>query len=289
MKQINDWKNEYERISIPPLLNETVNEAVLLHHKKRSRKKVAKMFFLSAAAIVFSFVGVVNASPSMAKAMVRELPILRDIIKVVTFYSIHFESDNEKYAVHMSTPHIEGLENEKLSNFLNEKYILENKQLYDQFMKEIDEIRRSSTQVNRSLDMGYEIKTDDDGILSIARYVTEVAASASTKMRFDTVDKRREILITLPSLFKNDEYVNVISRYIKKKMMVDMKEDENKVYWIDQFTNIDPNQSFYINKDRKLVIVFDEYTIAPGYMGVLEFVVPTELLKHLLVSNEYIY
>ncbi|MDU5177028.1 RsiV family protein, partial [Clostridium sp.] len=40
--------------------------------------------------------------------------------------------------------------------------------------------------------------------------------------------------------------------------------------------------------EGKLVISFDKYEVAPGYMGVVEFVIPTEILSDSLVSNEYI-
>lgn len=41
-------------------------------------------------------------------------------------------------------------------------------------------------------------------------------------------------------------------------------------------------------EEGKLVISFDKYEVALGYMGVLEFTIPTEILANILVSNEYI-
>ncbi len=55
----------------------------------------------------------------------------------------------------------------------------------------------------------------------------------------------------------------------------------------DRF-NADINQNFYINKEGKFVISFDEYEVAPGYMGVQEFIIPTEIISNILVSDEYI-
>lgn len=51
---------------------------------------------------------------------------------------------------------------------------------------------------------------------------------------------------------------------------------------------ISANQNFYINEEVKFVISFDKYEVAPGYMGVQEFVVPTEAITDILVSNQYI-
>lgn len=36
------------------------------------------------------------------------------------------------------------------------------------------------------------------------------------------------------------------------------------------------------------MISFDEYEVGPGYMGVQEFEIPTEVIQDILVSNKYI-
>ena len=103
-----------------------------------------------------------------------------------------------------------------------------------------------------------------------------------------------KLLITLPSLFKDEAYIDIISENIKAQMKEQMK-DENNVYWLEDemmgdenFSKIDKNQRFYITKDTQLVIAFDKYEVAPGYMGNPEFIIPSELLKDALVSEEYI-
>ncbi|HCJ56186.1 MAG TPA: anti-sigma factor, partial [Clostridiaceae bacterium] len=119
----------------------------------------------------------------------------------------------------------------------------------------------------------------------------------STVFKYDTIDKKNQILITLPSLFKDESYVDIISENIKAQMREQMKEDEGKIYWVsgagieepvELFERISKEQSFYINDDSKLVISFDKYEVAPGYMGVIEFVIPTETIKDILAGDEYI-
>ncbi|MEG0450770.1 MAG: RsiV family protein, partial [Lysinibacillus sp.] len=56
----------------------------------------------------------------------------------------------------------------------------------------------------------------------------------------------------------------------------------------DSFTAIDAQHEFYITDSGKLMISFDKYEVAPGYMGVVEFEIPTNILQNILVSNEYI-
>ncbi|MFQ7057552.1 MAG: RsiV family protein [Turicibacter sanguinis] len=49
-------------------------------------------------------------------------------------------------------------------------------------------------------------------------------------------------------------------------------EDEN------EFKSIADNQTFYINSSGDVVVVFDKYSIAPGYMGFPEFTIHSSSL-----------
>ena len=97
-------------------------------------------------------------------------------------------------------------------------------------------------------------------------------------------------------LFKDDSYIKIISEEVLRQMREQMQELNGNFYWIDPadapfgevFSEIDPNQSFYINSDRKLVIAFGEYEVAPGYVGTPEFVIDQALLKEILVSDRYL-
>ena len=66
-------------------------------------------------------------------------------------------------------------------------------------------------------------------------------------------------------------------------MREEMAQNPEKVYWLDtdgvgnEFTEISEQQCFYINRDGKLVICFDEGDIAPMSMGSLQFVMPETL------------
>ena len=160
------------------------------------------------------------------------------------------------------------------------------RKFYDDFMKEIDELKKADMdEAHMGIASGYEVKTDTDKLLVIGRYVVNTAGSSSTTIKYDTIDKQNKLLITLPSLFKDEAYIDIISENIKAQMKEQMK-DENNVYWLEDemmgdenFSKIDKNQSFYITKDNQLVIAFDKYEVAPGYMGNPEFIIPSELLK----------
>ncbi|HBM75574.1 MAG TPA: anti-sigma factor, partial [Clostridiaceae bacterium] len=235
----------------------------------------------------------INSSPAFALTL-SKIPVVGNIVKVLTFRE--YNVDEGKYRADIKVPSIQGLKNKTLEDSLNEKYLAENKKLYEDFMAGMEDMKKKGGG-HLGVDSGYVVKTDNDRILSIGRYVVNTVGSSSTTMKYDTIDKKNEILITLPSLFKDDRYVDIISESIKKQMIEQNKADENKIYWVagvedelpdELFDKIPKDQNFYINTEGKLVISFDKYKVAPGYMGIVEFVIPTEILSDDLVSNEYI-
>ena len=288
---MNKFRNEYENIEIPDELEFLVRTTIKEQEKKMKRKNIINKSVIAAAVAGVVFVGSINLSSEISYAL-SEVPVLGSIVRVLTFKT--FELKDNNFDAELKTPAIEGLDS-KLEAMLNEKYLDENQKLYDDFMKEIDELKKADMdEAHMGIASGYEVKTDTDKLLVIGRYVVNTVGSSSTTIKYDTIDKQNKLLITLPSLFKDEAYIDIISENIKAQMKEQMK-DENNVYWLEDemmgdenFSKIDKNQSFYITKDNQLVIAFDKYEVAPGYMGNPEFIIPSELLKDALVSEEYI-
>lgn len=296
-KNLQQLKKNYMDVPIPVELDFIVKKSLEDNGVKitnsRANFKGIKIAAASIAAAVALFTVGVNSSPVFA-ASLSNVPVVGSIVKILTFREYTVNEDS--YNADIKVPSIQGLENKNLENNLNDKYLTENKKLYEDFMADMEDMK-SNGDGHLGVSSGYVVKTDNDRLLSIGRYVVNTVGSSSTTMKYDTIDKQSEILITLPSLFKNDSYVNIISENIKKQMIEQNKADENKFYWVegiekdinmDLFEKISKDQNFYINSEGKLVISFDKYEVAPGYMGVVEFVIPTEILSDSLVSNEYI-
>ena len=296
-KKLKQLKEDYMDIPIPDELDFKVKKAIKQGRKsmkaKDNKAKIRKGYIAAAsvaAATVVLTVGV-NVSPVLAKGL-SDLPVLGGIIEVLTFRE--YKVDEKNYNADIKVPEIQGLENKELQNSLNEKYLNDSKALYEQFMEEMNELKEAGGG-HLGLDNGYVVKTDTEKILSIGRYVVNTAASSSTTFRYDTIDKEKEILITLPILFKDDSYIDIISENIKSQMREQMKSDDSLIYWIEGdnndfegFDKISKEQSFYISPEGKLIIAFDKYEVAPGYMGNPEFTIPTEILTDLLMGDEYI-
>ncbi|MDA3732710.1 DUF3298 domain-containing protein [Niameybacter massiliensis] len=285
-----------EKIEIPEELDQVVYKAI--QRGSASNERVIKMrkwsrnLLTSVAALTIGFVGICNISPTFADT-ISTIPGLGVLVKVITFDQIKYQEDT--YEATLNTPIVEGLNNGALQEALNNKYIEENKALFEQFEKDVAHMKTYPEGGHLGIDTGYQIKTDSEQILSIGRYVVNTAASSSTTMTYDTIDKQNEILITLPSLFKDSSYIELISENIKEQMRTRMAQDNSLIYWIegdpdaiDGFNKISANQNFYITTEGKLMISFDKYEVGPGVMGIQEFEIPTTVLQNILVSNTYI-
>jgi hypothetical protein len=295
--KLEELKKEYKNVPIPEELDFMVKKALkesgVNSISKKSNIKRIGIAAASIAAVFVAFTIGVNTSPVFA-ATLSKVPVVGSIAKVLTFreYNVNEDTFNSDIKV----PEVQGLENKTLENSLNEKYLTENKKLYEMFIADMESLKKNGGG-NLGVESGYTVKTDTDRILSIGRYVVNTVGSSSTTMKFDTIDKKNEILITLPSLFKDDKYIDVISENIKEQMIEENKADKKKFYWVEGieqngtmqlFNKILSEQNFYINPEGKLVISFDKYEVAPGYMGIVEFIIPTEAISGLLVSKDYI-
>ncbi|MFJ7935061.1 DUF3298 domain-containing protein [Sporosarcina sp. NPDC096371] len=289
MKKLNKLKKDYDETEIPSELEDVVNAAIREAKSSRKKRPVVKQWTIGTAAAAAIFIGSINMSPSFAQAMAN-VPVLGAIVDVFTVQQLTV--DKETYQADVTIPEIEGLEDKELQATLNEKYIEENKALFEQFEKDVAEMEKAGGG-HLGIDTGYEVLTDNDQLLAISRYQVNTVGSSSTTMKYDTIDKQNSMLITLPSLFKDDQYVQAISEYIVGEMKRQMVADEDISYFIsneffDDFKTIQAEQSFYITDNNKLVISFDKYEVAPGYMGITTFEIPTEVLQQHLVSDTYI-
>lgn len=286
-EKLEAFKSNYHEIPYPVDLQSRI-EAIYQKEKHKKAHVNLVRIGLSTAAVLTLFTIGVNTSQSFAAAMTK-LPIIGPIVSVISFK--FDEIDTDLVHANVEAPVITGLENKTLEAALNQKYYEESKALYEAFVSEMGEIENLGG--HAGIDSGFEIKTDNDLLISIARYVVNTAASSSTTMTYETVDKELGLLLTLPSLFVDDTYIDIISAYLIDVMKETMKNDSSKVYWVlnedfAPFESIKPNQNFYISDQNKLMISFDKYEVAPGYMGIVEFEIPTDIIKTLLVSDRYI-
>jgi ribosomal protein L30E len=120
---IEKLKKEYMDIEIPVELDLVVKKSLREGKRIMTRKKYIRRALVSAAslALVTSALTVgLNSSEAFA-ASLSEIPVIRNIVRVLTFKK--YELSEDGFNADIKTPSIDGLENKELENALNEKYI----------------------------------------------------------------------------------------------------------------------------------------------------------------------
>ncbi len=271
-------KDRYHNIPVPDAAR-TVMAAGIERAKKEKRRiqmmKMTKRTGITAAAAMAAIVIMANASPVTANAM-EEIPVLGAIAKVVTFRT--FEDANNNYEAKIDIPKVSINEKDNMKvNRSIEEYA---NQLIAEYEKQVAEDQAGDG--HYSVTSSYDVVTDNDEYLSLRINTTVVMASGAEYVKIFTIDKETGNVVSLKDLMKDKaDYITAISDNIKKQMEEQMAADDSKMYFyntgedsVDEFNQITGDESFYFNENGEIVIVFDEYEVAPGYMGAVEFTIP---------------
>ncbi len=295
MDRKKEWlelKEKYDNLEIPEQgvenMKKRIEQAKMEEAKRNPSRKWRVSFYrragVSAAAVLAAFTLFFNLSPHAAMAM-EQIPIVRDIIKVITFGRYEFEDD--RHHADVEIPQIE-IENASAAadsaNSINQEVTDYITPILDDFKSSLDE------DAAKSLDIDYEVVTDTDTWFTLRLNILEIQASGYQYSKYYHIDKNTGRQMTLSDLFKEDaDYITVISENIKAQMKEQMAADEGIVYFLDSedisgasFDKIQPDQDFYFNQDGEIVIEFDEYEVAPGYMGIVSFTIPGNVTEVLL-------
>ena len=142
---------------------------------------------------------------------------------------------------------------------------------------------------NEAVNSSYQVVTDNDRLFALRIDTSIVMAGSNQYTKIYNVDKKTGNTITLNDLFQKDsDYLDRISEEIEKQMKENMEKDSNLQYFLDKdvdgysFDGIKNDVNFYVNKEGELTIVFDKYEVAPGYMGIVEFTIPTNVVSDII-------
>ena len=227
-----------------------------------------------------------NVSPALADVL-ESIPLLGNIIRVVDLrtYSLLWKGSEltvqqPQAAGGESTP-APGAED---FNASAEDFIT---QMQEQFIWYADRRFEGHT----GMDIGYNILRDDDALLVVQFYATVNVGGSADYVRHVVLDKSSGAILSLSNLFTpGSGYVELLSQEVLAQM--EQAVGEGAPYFIpgqgwpekDCFQAIDPDQDFYIDSQNQLVLVFEEYTVAPGSMGSPEFTIPTQTLEGCLAQ-----
>lgn len=248
--------------------------------KRMSRKDSSRSNWQRYGVAVAIALGVLVAMPNMSQSLAQsmgDIPVVGAFFKVVTFRTYEVEEGN--YEVDVKVPAIveEGAaEGVSVANDATEAYV---EKLLKQFKED------NTVGDTAALKVGYEVVRDTEAWFTLMVYATEVGASGYEQSRYYNIDKSTGAYVPFGDNFQDfDGAKEAINAYIIEQMKAEMAADEDKAYFIysedeSGFETVTATQNYYKNDKGHMVLSFDEYEVAPGYMGVVEFELPLDLVK----------
>lgn len=282
-------------------------DPVLIEESDQYKGKNMKKFKLStwkkivlASAATFALLIITpNVSPVAAHAL-EQLPVLGTIVKAFTFRNYNESSD--QLSIEMEVPHVkldketnivkettESTETTQATEAI-EAINIDIDNVANELIKEY-QLALEEEDPHLHITMNYETIASTDKYFTLKLNCFQARGGGYEWNKFYTISYATGKQLALKDLFiENADYVSAISTDIISQMKDQMAQDENIIYFVDtdmpenDFKQIKADQNFYINSEEQLVIAFDEYEVAPGYMGTLEFIVNKAAIESILIQ-----
>lgn len=130
------------------------------------------------------------------------------------------------------------------------------------------------------MEINYEVKYSDEKVASFVIRKSESFCNYIEERFYYNIDLKTGKELTLKEML-GDDYKQIATKQIEEQIEKRKQEDENAIFFEEEdnfylehgaaFDEIDENHSYYMNDKKNAVVVFPKYSIAPGYMGILEF------------------
>lgn len=279
MEELKKAKMVYDSINVPNELNYVVHRSIA--KQKKNKNRIFYYFKILATTTVASFVlfvVTVNSNSTFASS-ISEVPIIGDIARIFTIKE--YQEEDELKLVNVKMPALENTGNTELENRINYEILTKINEKIEEAEKRAEEYRDAVIQTGGSLEdfhpinieVNYEVKYSTNEIVSFVINKFETLASAYNEQDFYNIDITNGKELNLKDVL-GANYKQIVDNSIKKQIEERKKDTKNSYFDVSEggFDGIeDEYQNFYINESGNVVIVFQKYEIAPGYMGIQEF------------------
>lgn len=266
--------------------SEEKKEKVLSMKDKTKRRRLpAFLKTIVAACFIFSVI-LPNVSGKSAYAL-QSIPGLGRYFQLITLRKYSFHDDS--HSAEVQTPYLAvGAEEAKSDSAWKEaksdsaeKINADIAKITDELIQEFKEELTKSEYKN--LDVHSEVILNSEEYYVLSLSVLQEEGDSHTLNHYYTVDKHSGELLTLSELFPyTANYKEILTEEVKKQIKEHNRISEDKYFVQDGedeegFREVTDEQSFYINADKHLVLVFPEGEIAPMSMGEIQFIMPESI------------
>lgn len=258
---------------------------------KRHFKVVYRKALTIAASIAFALlVFMPNVSVAYAQAM-SEIPVLGAIVHVFTIRNYLHEGEKQELVANIPNVNIENGTNTEDANDIYLEYDLNDavdaftSKIIDQFYADL--ALMESEEYCKAVNIDYEVVTNNFDWFTLRINVTETEASGYTYAKFYHISRTTGEIVTFADMIDSSNYPS-LEEYIISDMKAQMEADKDIEYFFDNpeigedIVYVTDDQNFYFDENNNLVMVYNEYTVAPGFMGMPEITIPVEVYEPLM-------
>ena len=296
MRNLKDAKDIYDHIVVPEELDDRLRkvlESAPSPKKKNNVVKFTRWAATAAAALLLCFTVGLNTSQSFAMEM-AQIPLLGTVAKVLTIRSYEITNDTTTTTVEVPEVQVETAAedvknaitdiNVKIQTLVDEytaeKYaeIAEYKEQFFANGGTEEEWNQRYIDVN----VDYAVKHQSERILSLLIDGWISWFNFEEFRKFYNIDLVTGKELTLVDFFGENAYEYTEKCILEQMQQLIDADPENVVFWGinetedmgNEFIGVDETTPFYINEKGNVVISYNEYDVAPGYMGIVEFEIP---------------
>jgi len=278
---------------------------VQFYNKNNGMYRAVKYVSCAAAGLLVCLTVGVNASESFAME-VHQLPVIGQLAKVLTVRSWHETKGDYEYNIEV--PEIvketktAGFEEVGLEAYLNPGFTADINAKIEQIAEDYTVQAQADMEAykeaffaaggtkeewnDRTMDIyvDYDVKYHQGNILSLELTTAKTWVASEEERHYYNLDLENDRYLTLEDLLGED-YIQIATDSIIEQINARITADESQAFFgygpnddgmVEGFTELSPEAMYYINEAGNVVIVFQEYEIAPGYMGFPEFEIQAE-------------
>lgn len=290
---IMDGRKSYEDMEIPKELHQRIDDVIKNDKKHRTERKVIIMLkrtSMAAAAFLAVFTLGLNTSPAFAETA-AELPIIGTLARVLTVSS--YQTKEGDVNIDLKMPAIDSRTENDEDTFtasvnaeikrLTDDYTAQAKAEFEEYKEAFFATGGTEEEwAGREMDViiDYDVKYQKDPILSLELRTFKGWVAASEERHYYNLDLSANKELRLSDLLGED-WMATANSSIDRQIQERIAEDQSLSYFgygdndltEAKFSSVNEETDFYINSEGDVVIVFPKYEIAPGYMGIQEFVI----------------
>ena len=279
MNPLKDAREAYEAVAIPERLADTVKNAVREGRRAAREERAGRWrrgAVYAAACMALTFIVALNTIPVFAKSL-GEVPVIGNMARVFTFRE--YKEEDELELVEVRMPALKGTSNTSLERRINVE-------IYTKMSRELEDAKARAAEFRQmildnggtieqflpfEITMDYEIKCQNDEILSFIISKSESGGWFYLEQYFYNIDLHTGQELTLRHLLGSN-YMELVNEQVLEQIK-ERSADPDLMYYEGEeaFNSIGADQDFYVNEEGHVVVVFEKYEIAPGFMGIQEF------------------